>query len=215
MILNPLLPFKFKVLKSKYAGLAINYLDVGCGNHSPSVTKKWFPQWNYYGVDREDYAIDNRDKDLMLGYFKVDLSCDSLDELPNGFFDVIMLSHVIEHMPNGLDVLEGLVMKLKRGGRVYVEFPSQRSLGLPSMSGTLNFCDDPTHIRVYGIREVANHLLANGCKIIRAGTRRDKFRIFCCPLIALVKFFQHGKPSGGSFWDILGFASYVYAERLK
>lgn len=211
MEFRPLLPFKFKFIKKNYSSREINYLDVGCGNHSPSITKKLFPQWNYYGVDREDYAIDDRDKQLMCEFYKVDLSSEPLDQLPDEFYDVIMISHVIEHLPNGLTVLADLVAKLKSEGRLYVEFPSVRSLNFPSMPGCLNFCDDLTHVRVYSLHEVANLLLANGCRIVRAGTRRDKVRIFLCPVIALAKLLRDGKLSGGSFWDVFGFAEYVYA----
>ena len=212
---RPLLPFKFKFLKKDFSNREINYLDIGCGNHSPSITKKLFPKWNYSGVDRDDYAIDSHDKESMLRYYKIDLTCEPLDCLPNGFYDVIMMSHVIEHLPNGLNVLEDLVVKLKSGGMFYIEFPSVRSLSFPSMPGSLNFCDDPTHVRVYSIHEIANLLLANGCRIVRAGTRRDKVRIFLCPLVALVKLFRDGKLSGASFWDLFGFSEYVYAEKLR
>ena len=48
---------------------------------------------------------------------------------------------------------------LKPDGCIYIEFPSVRSLNLPSMRGALNFCDDKTHLRIYSIQEVANILL--------------------------------------------------------
>ena len=70
-------------------------------------------------------------------------------------------------------LLAALTAKLKPGGSIFVEYPSVRSLSLPSMPGTLNFCDDHSHVRVYDLKEVANVLLANGMLITKAGTRRD------------------------------------------
>jgi len=40
------------------------------------------------------------------------------------------------------------------------------------MKGCLNFCDDPTHVRVYTIVEIANILLKKNFKILRAGRHK-------------------------------------------
>ncbi len=208
-----IMPFRFGFLKREYGGRAINYLDVGCGSHAPSITKRWFPDWNYYGIDRENHGNDESDRAVMSGYYKLDLSTDSLDVVPDDFFDVIVMSHVIEHIPNGEQVLCDLANKLKVGGKIYVEFPSERSLTLPSMEGTLNFCDDPTHVRVYSAKEIANVLLNEGFSIIRAGTRRDKRRIALFPLHVPLKFLLRKKIKGSDFWDVIGFAEFVFAEK--
>ncbi|MCL5027588.1 MAG: class I SAM-dependent methyltransferase [Bacteroidetes bacterium] len=207
------MPFKLKVIKSENKNKTINYLDVGCGNHSAKVTKKWFPQWHYYGVDRENYMTDTQDIANMEQYYKIDLSKDSLDIIPDNFFNVVVMAHVIEHLPNGLEVINQLINKVTKGGQIYIEFPSERSLSLPSMHGTLNFCDDLTHIRVYSVIELANVLLSNNFRIIRAGTRRDKFLILTFPLRLALKFLINRKIGGGDFWDVLGFASYIYASK--
>ena len=127
------MPFRLKIFKSEYKRKTINFLDVGCGNHSPRVTKKWFPQWNYYGIDRDDYLTDVQDKTLMTHYYKLDLSKDSLDIIPENYFDVVVMSHIVEHLSNGLDVIEQLTSKIKKGGKIYIEFPSERSMALPSV----------------------------------------------------------------------------------
>ena len=81
------------------------------------------------------------------------------------------------------------------------------------MTGTLNFCDDETHVRVYSVAEVANTLLASGFRIVRAGTRRDWLRIFLLPIMVPVKYVLRRELSAGDFWDITGFASYVLAVK--
>lgn len=212
---NVFMPFRLKLFKRAYGAKQIDYLDVGCGSPSPSITKRWFPQWRYHGIDRpdSDYPMDEADRAALASFYEIDLEQGSLAGVPDGAFDLVSLSHVIEHLPNGLDLLRTLSKKLKPGGRVYVEFPSERSLGLMSMNDTLNFCDDETHVRVYSAREIANVLLDEGFRIIRAKTRRDRFRILFFPILMPGKFLVRRRLSAGDFWDVTGFASYVYAEK--
>ena len=79
------------------------------------------------------------------------------------------------------------------------------------MKGTLQFCDDTTHVRIYDLKEVSNILLDNDCRILRGGTRRDLIRILFSPLF-LARGLLTGRP-GSTFWDLLGFAEYVLARK--
>jgi SAM-dependent methyltransferase len=206
-------PFHLTRFSAEDAAHPLNYLDVGCGNHMPQVTKKKFPGWNYYGLDRADYNVDEADKAVMSGYYRVDLESGNLDSVPDAFFDIIVMSHVLEHLRNGLEVLDALTKKLKPGGRIYLEFPSARSLGLPSMKGTLQFCDDETHVRVYSVREVANRLLERGLTVVKAGPRRYWLRIVVLPVVAPLKLLLGRGFEAGDFWDATGFADYVIARK--
>ena len=210
------MPVKFKKIYREYRGREFNYLDIGCGNHSPVRTKKWFPGCAYYGVDLDEHKNDEKDFSQFVQFFKIDLrrETEKLADIPDNYFDVIMMSHIVEHLDNGLDVIGILLGKQRERGKIYIEFPSVRSLSLPNMHGTLNFCDDPTHIRVYGIAEVANLLMAANYRIIRAGRRRDMVRVLASPFGLLYHFLRRGRLVGGALWDIAGFADYVYAEKL-
>ena len=157
-------------------------LDVGCGHGSVLLTKRWYPRCHYFGLDLSRDSFSSEELSHMEKLFVADLDCDDLSELPDGHFDVIVMSHVIEHLRDGLSAVERLIKKLGPRGRIYIEFPSVRSLGLPSARRTLQFCDDPTHVRVYGVSEVANVLLASGLRVIRAGRRREWLRIALFPL---------------------------------
>lgn len=190
-------------------------LDMGCGNHSASNAKYWFKKCLYTGVDKQNFNNDETDFSLMEKYYEIDLETevDKIDELPDDHYDAVVLSHIIEHITNGICLLEKLVKKNKPGGCIYIEFPSVRSLKFPSMHETLNFCDDETHIRLYSIQEVANILLKNNYKIIKAGTRRNPKRIIFLPLLVLLDFLKTGRLVSYGFWDILGFAEYVFAVK--
>lgn len=192
---------------------SFSILDVGCGNHSATFTKHWFPNCRYSGVDRELYNNDASDLALMERFYSADLESSALDEIPDGTFDLIICAHVIEHLTRGLVLLDRLCRKLAPGGEVYIEFPGPRSLGLPPMPGTLHFSDDPTHVRIYTIPEVANVLLARGLIVCRAGRRRSWPRVAVAPLLAVGSLFRHGYCGGGILWDFMGFADYVWARK--
>lgn len=204
-----LIPPKFLYFARENTRSRFRLLDVGCGNHSVRQAKRWFPNCEYFGIDRGVYNNDDEDFLLMERFFELDLAQDDLAVIPDSWFDLIVVNHVIEHLYNGEDVIGNLTKKLRKGGRMYIEFPGEHSLALPSMSGTLNFCDDPTHVRVYSVREVANVLLANGLRIKRGGVRRDWRRILLFPVLLVRGLWQGNR--AGAFWDLLGFAEFVYA----
>lgn len=206
-----LLPMKFKFFYRDLRGKTFTLLDVGCGNRSASETKRWFPDSVYHGIDREMYNNTEEDFRSMDAFHLLNLEKDPLDSVPNDHYDVAVMNHVLEHLQNGLEVLGRVTRKVKRGGRIYIEFPSVRSLSLPSLPGTLNFCDDPTHVRIYGVEEVANLLLLEGFSIVRGGPRRDYRNIALFPAILVYMFLKEGKLTAGPFWDITGFADFVYA----
>jgi hypothetical protein len=203
---------------NSYSEDKIKLLDVGCGNKSPSITVSLFPKVEYFGLDKQEYNLTNEDKKILENkYFLVDL--DNLSELdnalPNNYFDFIIMAHVIEHTRKGTEILEILSKKLKVGWGIYIEFPSVRSLSLPPMEGTLNFCDDPTHVKLYDVKEIANALIKCEFKIIKAGTRRNYVSLILKPLKAIYHLIKYCKIYGSAFWDILGFAEFLYAKKNK
>ena len=207
------MPVHLKRIYNSYKDRKFLLLDVGCGNHSASVAKKYFPECLYYGLDKDVYNNDDNDFKLMTKFYRLDLENNSLAEIPDSFFDVIIINHVIEHINNGLEVVENISKKIKDNGIIYIETPSVKSLSLPSQPGTLNFCDDETHKKLYNIIDVANVLIKNNFKIIKAGTRRDKIGIFFSPYFILKKIIKRESLSGFSIWDITGFAWFIFAEK--
>lgn len=209
------MPVRLKPFYKEYGNCSFRLLDVGCGNHSPSVTLKWFPQCEYFGLDRELYNNDEADLRLMSGFYKTDLAKEEtiLEAIPEGYFDVVLMTHVIEHLPNGLEVLAVLARKVAPGGKLYVETPSRQSLRLPSMYGTLNFWDDVTHVRIYDVDEIAGALERAGLEIVSAGPRRDLPRIALMPVKMCYDLLKYGRVRASAFWDLVGFASFVYARR--
>ena len=208
-------PVALKRFYKTHRDREFTFLDVGCGYHSPRRAKRYFPRCEYYGIDRGIVELDSSDMDAMKAFYQIDLDRDSLETVPVDSFDVVVMSHVIEHLRNGLQVLDSLATKLKPGGRIYLEFPSAASLATPrGQRGCLHFSDDATHVRLYSVLEVANVLLNRDFEIIAAGRRRDPMRLLLTPITLLAGLARGDIWSGGrGLWDLFGFADFVYARR--
>ncbi|MEO8372397.1 MAG: class I SAM-dependent methyltransferase [Candidatus Solibacter sp.] len=200
---------------TRHAGAAsLRVLDVGCGFGSARTFKQYLPDCEYHGLDRTEEYLYPEDKGCMYRFYQANLEEDSLDTVPDGYFDAIVLSHVIEHLINGEKCLQKLALKLKPGGIIYIEYPGVRSLNVPhARSGFLHFHDDPTHVRVYSVAEVSNIMLRAGCDIIRGGTRRDGLRLLLTPILALRGLIKYRHIWSGRLWDVFGIAEVVVARR--
>lgn len=206
---------KFSYLHKSFGNKPFKLLDIGAGNHSATKTKRLFPNCKYYGLDL-DKGYNNSEEDfaVMEQFYEMDLTKLQFESLPNDYFDGIWLAHVIEHLYNGDEVLLALLPKLKSGGYLYVEFPGKKSTKLPSMHGSLNFKDDPTHIRIYSSKDLSELLNRSGLKTLSYGTRRNWYYILGMPLRIVGHWIKGKKLQGNIFWDLLGFAEFVYGKKM-
>lgn len=205
---------KFLYLKKSFGKIPFNLLDVGAGNHSASKTTFFFPNCAYYGVDiSKDYNNSREDFEAMKGFYEIDLTKLDFSTIPDHFFDAIWIVHVIEHLYNGDKVIEGLLQKLKPGGYMYVEYPGRKSTRLPSMPETLNFYDDPSHVRLYSTPELRSIFEVHRCRVLRSGTRRNVYFILAMPFRILGRWLRGKRLIGNIFWDVLGFAEFLYVRK--
>lgn len=205
---------KFIYLKKAFGKNPFRLLDIGAGNHSATKARLVFPVVEYHGVDREkEYNNSGEDIELMHAFYEMDLTQLDFSSIPDNYFDAIQMAHVIEHLYNGDEVVKGLLPKLKSGGYIYLEYPGEKSVTLPSMHGTLNFKDDPTHVRVYSVKELTLLLQANNCKVLKAGIRRNIWFIMAMPFKIIKCWITGKKLQGNIFWDIMGFAEFVWARK--
>ena len=205
---------KIIFLKRSFYNRPFRLLDVGAGNHSATKIKNVFPNCEYHGVDLErNYNNSDKDFALMSGFYEMDLTKLEMSSIPDNYFDGIWMVHVIEHLHNGDSVIEKLLPKLVQGGFLYIEYPGHKSTRLPSMNGTLNFYDDSTHQRVYSVGELKGLFKKNNCTVIKSGTRRNGWFIMAMPFRIISHLLRFKKLQGNIFWDILGFAEYVWVKK--
>lgn len=73
----------------------LNYLDFGCGGGEQLArTKMLHPNWNLYGLDNNEFACRNTKKKGFKIFHGDILQID----MPQNFFDIVNMSHVIEHL---------------------------------------------------------------------------------------------------------------------
>lgn len=205
---------KFNFMQRVMNGHPFTLLDLGAGNHSPSKTTEIFPNCTYHGVDLNyDYEYTKEDIAALKKFYEMDLTKLEFDEMPDGYYDYINMAHIIEHLHNGDTVVEKIVTKLKKGGYIYIEYPGKKSTTLPSMYGTLNFYDDPTHVRVYSVKELSELLKKNGFEVLSSGTRRSWYYIFLIPFTSMAYMLKGKRIPAAVLWDLMGFAEYVFARK--
>lgn len=205
--------FYIKKIHNIFKGAPINVLDIGAGNHAATRLKSRIPNARYYGIDLDkNYNNNEEDFKLMEDFYEMDLTRLEFGVIPDNHFDFIIMSHVIEHLVNGEEVVTLLLQKLKKGGYIYLEWPSKKSAFLPSMKGTLNFFDDETHVRFYDTHLLANVLMKNDCSIVSMGTRRDRWAMTLFPVNFLLHMLKR-RITASLFWDFFGFASYILARK--
>lgn len=195
---------------------ALKILDVGCGNHSPSLTKHWFPKCEYHGVDIQEYNLNEGDRRCIDKFFLVTAEGGGYEAIPRAEYDAVILNHVVEHLPDPQGIVMRMCESLRPGGIIYIAFPSERSLALPSAEGTLQFCDDPTHVYLPSVREVANWLLQRDVAVVYGGRSRDSIRaLIGIPLyvIQLLRRLLGMRMRATGLWYILGFEACIVGIR--
>ena len=95
------------------------HLDFGAGNgyFVQSVKTKG---WKSYGVEPSASGRTAAEQQGLKLFA-------SLSDLPEEKLDVITLWHVLEHVPNYLETLQELVLRLKPGGQIIIAVPNYKS----------------------------------------------------------------------------------------
>ena len=98
---------------------------------------------------------------------------------PDGSINAITCMHLVEHLQNLDSLMREAARLLAPGGRIYFETPHLKSLHVPSATGkaagtfTLNFFDDPTHVRVVPVETLAAAASREGLRVVKSGISRN------------------------------------------
>lgn len=148
-------------------------------------------------------------------FHRANLETDALP-WPAGSMDSITCMHLVEHLSDVRALIAEVNRLLRPGGRVYFETPHPRSLTLASPRGkaagtfTLNFYDDPTHVRLVAVGALAQFARTAGLEIAASGTSRNWLFAAAYPLY-LFRRASRQKFTSRVHW--IGWSAYLIATR--
>jgi len=147
-----------KIEKYKQTG---KILDVGAGNSNFLAVAK-NSGWDVYGNDI-DLASIRLQKGL--GHKIIEIK-----DIPNGSMDVITMYHVLEHVPDPIELLFLLGKKMKRNGLIYIDVPNVKGLGVRlfgEKSSYINlFPGNGGHVFYYNASTIKRLLKKTGFDVI-------------------------------------------------
>ncbi len=192
-------------------------LDVGCGNNSPTRVKGIRKDVYYVGIDISDYNNTKVDINSADEYITCDPEnfAERISELGQRF-DAVISSHNLEHCYQPQKVISSICSVLKPQGRLYLAFPSEESVNLPSREGTLNFYDDPTHCWLPLWDEVISILEHENMKIVFS---KNRYRPFIPVVLGLIlepfSRFMKKLYFTSCTWALYGFESVIWAQKKE
>jgi len=146
-------------------------LDVGCGNGDALAFMKDMG-WQAAGLDFDPKAVayaQARGLDVRQG--------DVFDkQLEEHSFDVVSLSHVIEHVANPVETLERCRMLLRPGGTLFVATPNVHGLVHTRHGSAARSLEPPRHLILFTSSALRQALGKAGFSDVRCDTSVRAFR---------------------------------------
>lgn len=192
-------------------------VDIGAGDGSLSVFRSW-PEPKREDLKIYAYSIEKgKYFDDFSGYEISDWNV-SQPEFEGKCFDAVLCAHFIEHIEDPASLVVWAARKLRKGGRIYLEWPSPNSLSLPPRKELerlgvplmiSRFDDDHTHRSLPDADAIAGAMRNNGFAIESHGIVRlpwleDEMLSY--------KDAADGFYRQAAFWSYTGWCQYIMAE---
>lgn len=137
-------------------------LDVGCGNGGFLAVARE-AGWEVEGVDFDIEAVNAaRSLGLNVRHGGIELFLDKC-----ACYDVITLSHVIEHVHDPVALVQRLYELLKPGGMLWLETPNIDSLGSRRFGRNWRGLEPPRHLVMFTTKALVGCLRAAGFRDVR------------------------------------------------
>jgi O-antigen biosynthesis protein len=151
-------------------------LDIGCASGTLGSELKRDLGAEVWGIELVPEVAEKAshllDKVIMSGIE------DAIDQIPDGYFDTVILADVLEHLRDPLDVLCNLKKKLSSPGEVIASIPNVRhwSVLKELLEGRWNYTDagilDRTHLRFFTKKTIIDLFQKAGLAIQEMGATR-------------------------------------------
>lgn len=193
--------------------------DIGAGDGSLSVFRKW-PDPVRKDLRLHAYSIEKGEHFDAFESYEISDWNESPPEFEGISFDGIVCAHFIEHVSDPGSFAAWAGRKLAQGGRVYIEWPSEASIDLPSRDLLLQegvslvisrYHDDSTHSDLPARDGMIAALEAHGLEIEQQG-------VVSLPWIEeqLMANFRDSKdsfPRQAAFWSMTRWSQFLIARR--
>ena len=120
-------------------------LDIGCGD-GKFLKRMQTLGWNCYGLDFDSKAVSETCKNQGIS-----AEVGGIEKLGNEYseFDVITMSHLIEHVPNPIKFMAECRKHLKEGGKLVIRTPNTSSYGHDKFKNHWRGLEVPRHIQIF------------------------------------------------------------------
>ena len=145
----------------------VRALEVGCGAGTLMVRLQR-GGWNIEGVERDPVAVDVARPRTRCAIWEGDFFEIAL---PQRQYDLVVLSHVLEHVPDPIRALKRIKDLLAPDGRVVLFYPNPDSLGARTFGSGWFHWDPPRHLVLPTLRSLAMAAEQAGLKPMRCRTR--------------------------------------------
>ena len=134
-------------------------LDVGCGSGDWLALMRGLG-WQGVGVDFDENAV------KVARARGLEVTCGALEQqnYPDGSFDALTLSHVIEHVPDPVQTLAECLRILKPGGTLVVLTPNASSFSHRRFKQDWRGLEPPRHLHIFSNQSLAALLARAGFK---------------------------------------------------
>ena len=148
-IISRILGIKAKRKAMRYLGLEKRacgkLLEIGCG-HGEKLSRFKSLGWNVIGQEIDPLAARYAEK-----HYEVPILLGPLHEhsLPSNRFDAIIMSHVLEHVPDPKQILDDCFRLLTDGGELIIITPNSESLAHKKFKQNWRGLEPPRHLHLF------------------------------------------------------------------
>jgi len=149
---------------ANHSGKKGNALDIGCGNGDFLYQLGKKGKYNLHGIE-----IDGNSAKRASAYSEIQLQVKPLEEndYPEGFFDVISMFHVFEHLTSPEQTLNTIQKITKKGGTAVFSFPNIASFQARYFKGNWLHLDPPRHLFYFAPNDFVEIMKGKGFRLIK------------------------------------------------